>query len=152
MLNTFLCYKGKVHLPPGGDRLTFAPGTTAKIKWSFDASISKVRFRAWFFLTNNDRKRSTKGSRFFGYTLAFIDKDGDPEIYSKLSGVEIEKPAALILNNVNTSYNGSYGFLISAPGEPSDPSYVSIFIAGKCIKFSKRNSVKFRFYVNHRTL
>ncbi len=131
MLNIFLCYKGKVHLPPGGDRLTFAPGTTAKIKWSFDANISEVRYRSWLFLTNNDRKRSTERSTFLGYTLAFLYKDSDPEIYSKLSGVAIEKPATLVLNNVNTSYNGSYGFWIVAPGEPRDPSYVSVFIAGK---------------------
>ncbi len=152
MLNTFLCYKGKVHLPPGGDRLTFAPGTTAKIKWSFDVNISEVLYRSWLFLTNNDRKRSTEAFTFLGYKLASIYKDGDPKIYSKLSGVAIEKPATLVLKNVNTSYNGSYGFSIVAPGEPSDPSYVSVFIAGKCIKFSKRNAVRFRFYINHQTL
>ena len=118
-----LCYLGKVHLPPGGSRLTFAPGTTAKIKWSFDARISKVIFRAWYFTSSDSAAEEV---------IAYIRRDFDIEIVnSSLPGVAIEKPATLVLENVDSSYNGTYGFQIAASGEQGSIFEVAVFIASK---------------------
>jgi hypothetical protein len=109
--------------------MTLTPGSTAKIKWSFDVNVSKVDFRAWVFKNDEPRFRS-KSSH--GYTVAYIHDDGDPQIkYKELPGVAIEKPATLVLKNISINYNGSYGFYIVAPGEPGDPTWVAVFIVGK---------------------
>ena len=78
--------------------------------------------RAWYFT-------SSDGS-FSNELLASINGDGIPEIKSKrLAGLKIEKPATLVLNKVNQSYNGSYTFTISA-GRDGGVSTITIIIAG----------------------
>ncbi len=87
--------------------------------------------RTWFLKSDDPRHRTQE---LPVRTIAYIHDDGDPQItYNKLPGVAIEKPATLVLNNVNTSYNASYGFRIIASGEPNRIFYVAVFIAGKHI-------------------
>jgi hypothetical protein len=103
--------------------LTFAPGTTSKIKWSFDARISKVIFRAWYFTSSDSAAEEV---------IAYIRRDFDIQIVnSSLPGVAIEKPATLVLENVDSSYNGTYGFQIATPGEQGSIFEVAVFIASK---------------------
>ena len=128
----FSCFEGKVHAPNRGDKLTVAPGSTVKLQWSFDANISEVRVRMWMFLRNNNEENRRKG--VLGDLLAVIHNNSDPEIYSNLFSFAMEKPATLVLKNVSSSNNGSYGFALSAPGESTDPFYITLFIAGNCTK------------------
>ena len=101
--------------------MSILPGSTAKIQWSYDDDISKVINRVWYF-------KSTDGSP--REPLAFIVFDGDPQILnSTIPGVDIEKPATLVLKNVDLSYNGTYFFQLVSPG--GGESDVSVFIAGK---------------------
>ena len=87
-----------------GDKVILPPEGLAKVRWQFNIKdIKKVLFRSWQF-TSSD-------GTFNNELLARIHGDGIPEINSKrLVGVEIEKPATLVLKNVNQSYNGSYTF------------------------------------------
>ena len=102
--------------------MTFLPGSTANITWSFKNTLSDVFDRIWVFT-------STDGS-FNGKPLARIIDNEEPRIYeSGLSGVAIVKPATLILKNVNQTYNGTYRF--SLVSYKSGESYVVVFIASK---------------------
>ena len=110
-----------------------ALGSTVKLNWSFDANISEVRIRAWTFLNKNDQE--IQGNRFLGYLLAVIHNNSDPKIFSYTPfSFAIQKPATLVLKNVSSSNNGSYGFSLGAPGESTDPFYITLFIAGNYTK------------------
>ena len=79
----------------------------------------EIRLRAWFF-TSSDGKFSDK-------LLAEISRDNDPVIETQKLDVDVEKPATLILNNVDMTYNGTYTFYLT----PVGVSTVNVFIAGK---------------------
>jgi hypothetical protein len=113
---------GKINLPPGGGRLFFVKGSTAKIKWSFDESvnISKIFSRAWNFVN-----RASSSA-----LIARINDDDDPDIKtSMLPGIAIEKPATLVLKDVDLRYSGTYTFTVG--GDDSGSSEVTVFIVGK---------------------
>ena len=107
-----------------GDRVILPPEGPAKVQWQFDIKdITKVAFRYWHF-TSSDGTLSNE-------LLATINNDDDPVIKSKrLTGLKIEKPATLVLNKVNQSYNGSYAFTVVA-GRDGGVFAVTIIIAGK---------------------
>ena len=116
-----LSYLGKIISPPDGTALTFLPGSSENITWTFDDKISQVTYRTWFF-------RSSDGLRFG--TLGVIAQDTEPNIpQNVLSGVNIIKPATLVLNNVNHSYDGTYTFTLATT--ESFTSNVIVFIASK---------------------
>ena len=120
---------GKITSPPDGTRLTFLPGSTDKIQWTFDDDISSLRYRnyrTWFFTSSN-------GSR--PQRLAAIYSNGEPKIFnSSLPGVAIEKPATLVLKNIDFKNNGTYRFELRHsfyPGRRFTSNEVVVFIAGK---------------------
>ena len=88
--------------------------------------MSRVFYRFWrYFGTSGDSSQVEQ--------LAEILLDGAPQVYnSSLSGVYIEKPATLVLEDVDLSYNGTYQFqlLILTSGRV-ETSKVVVFIAGK---------------------
>ena len=84
--------------------------------------------RSWTF-TN-----STGGT---AESLAQIKADDEAIISTKLYEVDIEKPATLVLKNINESYNGTYRFTLLSPS--SSTSDVVVFIAGK---FKSRGYLK----------
>ena len=98
---------GKITSPLDGSRLTFLPGSTEKIQWTFDDDISLRRRRelfdrSWYFTSSDGSKREP---------LATIYFDGEPGILnSSLPGVAIEKPATLVLKNIDLRNNGTYRF------------------------------------------
>ena len=101
--------------------MTILPGSTAKIQWSYDDDISKVIYRVWYFKSSGRSQREL---------LAFILSDDIPQILnSTIPVVDIEKPATLVLKNVDLSYNGTYFFQLGSPG--GGESEVSVYIAGK---------------------
>ena len=103
--------------------MTFLPGSTVNITWSFSNHLSQVIYRVWYFT-------SSDGS-FVDKRLAVIIFDGQPQIDNTgLSGVSIVKPATLLLKNVNQTYDGTYRFELSAPGGGSTFEVV-VFIASK---------------------
>ena len=93
----------------------------AKIEWSIESSVStsSILFRSWTFTSSGVTPES----------LAQIRADDKAIISTKLYEVDIEKPATLVLKNVNGSYNGTYRFTLLSP-DPST-SDVFVFIAGK---------------------
>ena len=100
--------------------MTVLPGSTAKIKWSFNDDVSQVISRAWYFT-------SSDGS-FVNKRLARIIDDENLQIFnSGLSGVSVVKPATLILKNINQTYDGTYRFDLSGP--VGGRSEVVVFIA-----------------------
>ena len=86
----------------------------------FDDDLSGVLARTWEF-TSSDGFLNT-------YLLANVFGDGVPRITSFLN-VAIEKPATLVLKNVNQSYDGTYKFNLVAP--VSGRSTVVVFIASE---------------------
>ena len=122
-------FLGKICLPPGGPNLTFISGSTAKIKWSFDVNISHVNGRIWYF-EGSGRKME----------IATIIKDQDSIIRpSPLFWVSIEKPATLVLKNVNQSFTGTYTFgIYTTDWEPLSLVFVSI-------KGIAKNEVEIRY-------
>ena len=131
-----MCCLGQITSPPDGTNFTFLPGSTAKIQWTFGNNINTVQSRIWFF-TGSDSSESL---------IARIFLDDPPrEIQNNtLPGVTIEKPATLVLNNVDKRYNGKYRFQLSgASARAGGNFHVVVFIAGK---FNLNNQVKLQVF------
>ena len=117
----FLSCSGKIVPPSDGTVLNFLPGSSVNITWDFDDEISQVASRSWSF-TSSDGLRSG--------ALGVIVFNSQPQIRKNvLPGVDIMKPATLVLNNVDYSFDGTYTFTITAV--ESDTSNVIVFIASK---------------------
>ena len=118
------CCLGGIVSPPEGTIYTFLSGSTGNLTWIFDDEISTLVLRAWYF------------TRVGGSTqelLATIHDDNVPKIRpSDLSGVEIVKPATLVLRHVNQSYDGKYRFRII--GSSNQDVDIRVFIASKFFK------------------
>ena len=113
---------GKIQSPPDGTKLIVLPGSNVKIKWSFDDDINTVLTRTWDFIYSNGSTR-----------LALIVYDGPPKKSDNRSlNFEIEKPATLVLTNVDDRYNGTYLFILNRVDPVTvPPSEVTVLIASK---------------------
>ena len=65
-------------------------------------------------------------------TLALIDDDDPIRIFTNLLDFTVEKPATLVLKNVNLTYNGTYQFGLT-PSVGAASSVVVVYIAGKLL-------------------
>ena len=119
MLQFFCCLGQQINLPPEGDTLYFLKGSTERIEWNY-TGISTPTGRFWTF-TSSDGRLEQK-------LLAYIYEENRPVIKTSVLDVDIEKPATLVLKNINSTYNGTYRFEI-APGRLFSDVYV--FIIGK---------------------
>ena len=110
--------------PPDGTRLTFLPGSTAKLQLTYNCSeYCRHVLRRWWYFTSSDGGQSEH--------LATIYGDDEPRMYnSSLPEVAVEKPATLILKNVDLRYNGTYQFYLF--GGFVSEAKILVFIAGKC--------------------
>ena len=117
---------GQIKPPTNGTPLTFLPGTNGKIDWSYVGAISQIVLRKWFF-------KSMDGSRRGDLIVIFEDREPVSKNLSLLPRFKIEKPATLILINVDETYNGMYTFVLIRKDYSSDidTSEVTIYIAGK---------------------
>ena len=116
-------FEGKVSAPSTGTSMVFARGSTERITWSFDDVITPLTRRVWS-VTSRDARPLV--------ALALIDGDGPVRILTTLFDVSVEKPATLVLRNVNLTYNGTYKFdLLPSSGAAS--SEVVVYIAGKLL-------------------
>ena len=111
----FLC-KGLVFSPSKGTSRTFTPGSTEKLVWLFEDDRKSFGYRLWSF-TPSDGQPLVRLAKFNG--------DGKDEILATSYDVAVEKPATLVLKNVNLTYNGTYR--LSLP--PYTPSDVFVYIA-----------------------
>ena len=111
--------------------MTFLPGSTAKLQWTYNCSTycypgSQHQYlysRTWYF-------NSIDGGQT--ESLARIYRDSKPVIFnSSLPEVGVEKPATLILKNVDLRYNGTYQFTLDGWFYYSQAE-ILVFIAGKC--------------------
>ena len=128
---------GKVSAPSAGTSLVFARGSTERITWSFDDVIDPTTRRIWYVISRDARPL---------VSLALIDGDGPVRILTTLFDVEVEKPATLVLRNVNLTYNGTYKFdLLPSSGVSS--SEVVVYIAGKLL--CKFKPYRRRLYIVH---
>ena len=108
---------------PGDYTFVVPQGKDARINWKLNEQVSDLITRVWCF-------RSSDGG--ISEVLAFIIRDGQPNIENgSLPGVEIEKPATLVLKNVSMRYNGVYSFRIS--GNVDGTFLVTLFVAGKLL-------------------
>ena len=112
---------GAVSPPPDGTNLTFLTGSTGRIVWSFDDVIQRLSRRIWSYVYSDGR---------IPEVLAILDGEDGLSIESSLFEVAVEKPATLVLKNVNETYNGKYQFSLS-PSSGAGTSEVVVFIAGK---------------------
>ena len=121
-ISNFFYSLGKIYLPPGGNSLTFLKEPTVKIKWSLDRILSTSISRSWSFKSRASGKDEILGK---------VSRTGDITIITRLYEVDIEKPATLVLKNVDERYNGAYKFTLY-PGLPGPSiSEVVVFIASK---------------------
>ena len=111
--------------------MIFSNEPIAKIKWSLDGNLptTSIRFRSWSFKSSSGGKEKS---------LAQISGDDPSQILTKLYEIDIEKPATLVLKNVNESYDGTYEFTLISSG--TNISEVVVFIAGKFHYYLKRRS------------
>ena len=102
--------------------MTLLNESMAKIEWSIEPSLSNssIVFRSWSFISSDGTAA----------LLARIGSDNKVVINTKLYEVDIEKPATLVLKNVNGSYNGTYQFTLTTTAGVS-ASEVVVFVAGK---------------------
>ena len=105
--------------------MTFVPGSTKKIMWSFTDDVNNIVLRSWSFTPSDSRP---------SVVLAIIASDGDVQILTTSYEFAVEKPATLVLKNVNLTYNGIYEFSLSPGGSSSD---VFVYIAGKFLIMCK---------------
>jgi hypothetical protein len=101
-----------------------------KIDWSYIGDITEVTLRIWRF-------NSSDGSGTVDLTQVFKDRPREPKDTSLIPDFEIEKPAALVLKNVDQSYNGMYTFALQKQRVAlPEVSKVGVFIASKfCNKY-----------------
>ncbi|CAB4041646.1 ---NA---, partial [Paramuricea clavata] len=95
----------QVKPPSNGTKLIFLPGSTVKIDWSYVGDISKVNLRVWYFKTS-------ESSQLGELTVLFLDRDPEPKNTTLIPRFEIEKPATLVLKNVDETYNEIFIFLL----------------------------------------
>lgn len=143
MYHCFALYIGKIYLPSRGDTFVVAAGTAeVKIAWTFDDRIRSPFLRQWSFITTN-------------VILAEIINDENVTKFNSSfpAEFEIEKPATLVLKNVDYRNNGTYEFWVLSDFL-DDTSYVTVFVAGKChfsaqtlflLLFSSKLRIYFRF-------
>ena len=113
----------KITSPADGTELVVLPGSDESITWKFDDDISNVVYRTWTFTSSDGSPKRT---------LALLVADGDPYLVKKsLPDFELTKQGALVLKNVNQSYDGTYEFELEVSGQPIDTSNVRLFIASK---------------------
>ena len=105
--------------------MTFIPGSTGKLEWSLTDDITDFTTRTWTFKPSKSQLR---------VNVARIIGDGDVELFTTSYEVAVERPATLVLKNVNLTYDGTYQFLLSPGGGPSE---VVVYIAGKFLIMSK---------------
>ena len=86
--------------------------------WSITDDIETFSVRSWTFKPSDGRRR---------VGLARIIGDDDVQILTTAYEVAVEKPATLILKNVNLTYDGTYLFSLSTDGSAE----VVVYIAGK---------------------
>ena len=90
--------------------------------WSLDPILSTNISRSWSFKPRGSGKDEILGK---------VSRTGDITIITSLYEVDIEKPATLVLKNVDERYNGAYKFTLY-PGLPGPGiSEVEVFIASK---------------------
>ena len=113
-------YLGRVYPSSNGTTLTITSGSNARIVWTFDDAIQSFTRRYWSFTSRDGRL----------ITFAYVIGDGDVIILSSLFDFGVEKPATLILKNVNETYNGTYKFAL-VPSNGVGEDEVIVFIAGE---------------------
>ena len=86
--------------------------------WSFTDDIENFSLRSWIFTPSDGRRR---------VGLAEIRGNGDVQILTTAYEVAVEKPATLVLKNVDLTYDGKYLFSLSTDGSAE----VVVYIAGK---------------------
>ncbi len=85
--------------------------------------ISKVASRSWSFTSSDGLRSAYLGGILF---------DSQPGVQRNiLPGIDIKKPATLVLSNVSHIYDGTYTFRLSAT--ETDQSNVRVFIASKLL-------------------
>ena len=114
----FLC-EGAVFGPSNRTNLIFMSGSTEKLEWSFTDDISGIVARIWTFTPSDGRMK---------LNLARIFDDGEVQVVTTSYEVAVEKPATLVLKNINLTYDGTYQFSLSPGASPSD---VVVYIAVK---------------------
>ena len=108
-----LRYLGQIISPPDGSELFVLNGSNVRIEWSLQDGLT-INYRSWTF------KRNSSADVFLGS----ISRTGKIDIATKLYDVDIEKPATLVLNNVNASYEGRYEFNLITTG----PTIYSVLV------------------------
>ncbi len=120
----FFLFIGQIKPPTNGTSLTFCPGSTVKIDWSYADALSQIQLRFWFF-------NSSDGSRLGQLTAIYLNGEPEPLNSSLIPRFEIEKPATLVLKNVDRAYNGIYTFVLYTKSRPVPyKSQVVVVIAG----------------------
>ena len=119
---------GNVDLPREGDTFVAEPAENVTISWRSYWKEEKVFARIWTFESSDGRPKAILATTF-GNENPVISKIGLP-------GVEIRKPATLVLRNVDRRYNGTYIFNLGASeGGTSNVTYatlpVTLLVVGK---------------------
>ena len=98
-------------------------GTTAKITWTYDDDPSQASL-SWYFIGRSPGSKEEE--------IAHISPTSDPILISDnmVPRIAIEKPATLVLKNVDKRYNGEYKFSVRGPDGGGESS-VDFFVAGK---------------------
>ena len=112
----FLC-EGAVFPPSNKTNVTFIPGSTEKLVWSFTDDIINSSLRTWIFTPSNRRPL---------VTIALVVGDGELQTLSPSFGVAAEKPATLVFKNVKLSYDGTYKFSLLPGGSAEVVVYVAV--------------------------
>lgn len=113
---------GVIISPRDGTKLTFPPGSSRNITWTFDDAKTTSQT---FSFTSSDGLRTGSLGIIFGELLSTTT--------DILTGINIIKPGTLALSNVDQNYNGTYTFLLNVNGKPDDSADVIVFIASKFV-------------------
>ena len=119
LFGIFWCI-GQVY-PPSNKNITVLPGSTARLKWTFQGDSSQA-ILVWYFTR---RKHGPKEEEL---AVKFRSSDATPS-NSSLPGVAIEPPATLVLKNVDEHYNGKYRLSVHLAGA-GGTAQVDLYIAG----------------------
>ena len=119
----FFYYVAAISLPSYGNVTYVTKGSDVSLPWTYDFGGAAILSRQWFF--SNRSSDLALLIYFAGATQTISSK-------SPFKDIDVNKPATLVLKNVNLDHNGTYRFTVTVDGITTPPfSEILVIIQGE---------------------
>ena len=122
----FFYYVAAISLPSYGNVTYVTKRSDVSLVWTYDFGVSAtIGIKQWFFINTSSSS---------DVTLLIFLNGGNPKIDPKspFKDIDVNKPATLVLKNVNLDHNGTYRFTVTVDGITTPPfSEILVIIQGE---------------------